>query len=200
MGSTPSTYSGLGSTHSPATQDRVSAQVRIRLAKEIAVPQKMVSPRSAPNMMVMARMPGVGGTTAWVSEAPMLAQALIWDMEIFLRLPIREAMGAISTWVMSPKTGMDMTKPASDVLSSRHFPLNSLMKKLTMDLTEPVSWMPLAMIDPKMMVHPMPPSVPPNPPVKTPAVFPTPYPKQTPASMPHTKSARAGWIFSSMTM
>ena len=85
------------------------------------------------------------------------------DMEMCLRLESIEAMGAVSTMVISPKTGIDMMKAVRAGASSMRLPRNSLIKKFAMTLAAPVSSMAMEMMAPRMMVIPTLPSVPPKP-------------------------------------
>ena len=126
-------------------------------------PQTMVIPRSLPNISAMARMPGVGGTRPWVRNRPRPVKEAMVDMEMCLRLESIEAMGAVSTMVISPKTGIDMMKAVRAGASSMRLPRNSLIKKFAMTLAAPVSSMAMEMMAPRMMVMPTLPSVPPKP-------------------------------------
>ena len=85
------------------------------------------------------------------------------DMEMRFRLDSMEAMGAVSTMVMSPNTGMDMMKAVRAGANSMFLPRNSLIKKLAMAFAAPVSSIAMEMIAPRMMVIPTLPRVPPKP-------------------------------------
>ena len=122
----------------------------------------MTVPMSAPSRMETARMPGVGGTRPWVRVRPRLTKGATCCIPSFLRLARMAEMGAFRMMAMSPKTGMLMMKPVRDGASSRHLPLNFLMKKLTMLVAAPVSLMPEAMTAPKIIITPMEPKVEPK--------------------------------------
>ena len=130
---------------------------------EAAMPQEMTMPRSAARATETARMPGVGGTIAWVRFRPVWVKVAMVDMEMCLRLPRTFAMLEHRMVVMSPNTGMDTMYAVRAGASSRFLPWNSLMKKLAMDLAAPVSCTPMARIAPSMMGIPRLPSVPPKP-------------------------------------
>ena len=130
---------------------------------EITTPQPMTRPRSAPSRMVTARMPGVGGTMAWVRFRPVWVKAAILPMEMCFRLERTLAMLEVRMVVMSPNTGMETMYAVRAGASSRFLPRNSRIKKLAMDFAAPVSCTPMARMAPSMMGIPMLPRVLPKP-------------------------------------
>ena len=70
------------------------------------------------------------------------------------------------------------------------------MKKFTMDFAEPVSRIPSAMIEPKIIVQPMPVKVPPKPLVNRPIIFSGAYPINKPAINPETNNDKTGCTLS----
>ncbi len=74
---------------------------------ETVTPQPMTRPKSAPSRMLTARMPGVGGTMAWVRFRPVWVKAAILPMEICLRFDRTLAIFEVKIVVISPKTGME---------------------------------------------------------------------------------------------
>ena len=86
---------------------RRTIQVSRKPMMEMTTPQPMTRPRSAPSRMETARMPGVGGTMAWVRFRPVWVKAAILPMEMCLRLERTLAMLEVRMVVMSPNTGMD---------------------------------------------------------------------------------------------
>ena len=81
---------------------------------------------------------------------------------MFLRFPIRAAMGDVRSCVTSPKTEIDMINAVRAGASSRRFPLNRRIKKLVIAVAAPESWTPMASTAPRITTIPMFPMVDPK--------------------------------------
>ena len=101
------TTSGTGSMNSLSVHLRRTSQVSRKAIREITTPQPITRPRSAPSRMETARIPGVGGTMAWVRFRPVWVKAAILPMEMCLRLDSTLAMLEVRMVVISPNTGME---------------------------------------------------------------------------------------------
>ena len=101
--------SGTAGIHSLAAQRFRMSQVAKKVMMVTTMPQEITMPRSADRATDTARMPGVGGTMAWVRFRPVWVKEAMVDMEMCLRLPRTFAMLEHRMVVMSPNTGMDTT-------------------------------------------------------------------------------------------
>ena len=100
---------GTAGIHSLAVQRFRMSQVRKKVMTVMTMPQEITIPRSALKATETARMPGVGGTMAWVRFRPVWVKEAMVDIEMCLRLPSTLAMLEQRIVVISPNTGIDTT-------------------------------------------------------------------------------------------
>ena len=101
------TTSGTGSINSLSVHFRSTSQVSMKARMEMPTPHAMTNPRSAPSIIVTNKMPGVGGTMAWVRFNPVWVKAAILPIEMCFRLESTLAILEVRIVVISPNTGID---------------------------------------------------------------------------------------------